>query len=327
MGRKEPWFKLWANDYLTDPDVDELSLEAQGLLLRMWCVCSQRGNIPNDPEEIARLTRCKLQCVLQCHLQCRVFFELRNGLLYSGRMEREKEKSDKARSNAEKRYNKEDSAQVVLTGSANGNAIRTAQKARKQDSQIQEQKPLCGKRDVKPADERHQPFKAAIGDYWAAKNPGIDMPWDGSEGKALGMFLSASPHLDLKAFVELLRSRFKSEVNHSDRPSMWIRSTTSFGSGPIDRFGKPMNPNGGTGNGKANNSPTKQRVDANRRAVAETAIKLGWISPDSFDGGLGAAVSESGYVGRDAGVHDGLRPVGPEILAPEGSEGSIRFAD
>jgi hypothetical protein len=41
-------------------------------------------------------------------------------------MEREKEKSDKARSNAEKRYNKEDSAQVVLTGSSNGIAIRTA---------------------------------------------------------------------------------------------------------------------------------------------------------------------------------------------------------
>jgi uncharacterized protein YdaU (DUF1376 family) len=327
MGRKEPWFKLWANDYLTDPDVDELSLEAQGLLLRMWCVCSQRGNIPNDPEEIARLTRCKLQCVSQCQSQCKTFFELRDGLLYSRRMEREKEKSDKARSNAEKRYSNGDSAQVDLNGSANGSANRTAQKARKQDSHFQERKPSRDKRDVKPANERHQPFKAAIADYWAAKNPGIDLPWDGSEGKALGMFLSASPNLDLEAFVGLLRSRFKSEVNHSDRPSKWIRSASSFASGPLDRYGKPMNPNGGNGNGKANNSPTKQRVDANRRAVAETAIKLGWISPDSFDGGLGAAVSESGYVGRDAGVHDGLRPTGPEILAPEGSEGSSRFAD
>ena len=67
MKRKEPWFKFWATDYLCDPDVDELSLEEQGLLVRMWCVCSQRGSIPGDPEEIARLTRCKLQSVLKCH--------------------------------------------------------------------------------------------------------------------------------------------------------------------------------------------------------------------------------------------------------------------
>jgi len=85
-GRKEPWFKFWAGDYLTDSDVDELSLDAQGLLVRMWCVCNQRGNIPADPEEIARLTRCKLQCVLQCHLQCQKFFRLQDGLLYSERM-------------------------------------------------------------------------------------------------------------------------------------------------------------------------------------------------------------------------------------------------
>jgi hypothetical protein len=189
------------------------------------------------------------------------------------------------------------------------------------------QKPSRGKHEAKEPDERHQQFKIAIGDYWAAKNPGIEMPWDGSEGKALGMLLSASPHLDLKAFVGLLRSRFKSEVNHSDRPSKWMRSASSYASGPLDRFGKPINPNGGSGNGKGNNSPTKQRVDGNRRAVAEAAIKLGWISPDSFDGRLGEAVSESGHGGCDAGVHDGLRPVGPEILAPEGTAGGSRFTD
>ena len=79
MRRKAPWFKFWATDFLTDPDVDELSLEAQGLLLRMWCVCSQRGNIPEDPEEIARLTRCRLQDVLKCQSLCKLAWEALHG--------------------------------------------------------------------------------------------------------------------------------------------------------------------------------------------------------------------------------------------------------
>jgi hypothetical protein len=142
MRRKEPWFKFWAADFLTDPDVDELSLEAQGLLLRMWCVCSQRGNIPQDLEEIARLTRCKLQSVLKCYPQCKKLFELRQGSLFSARMEDEKAKSELARVNAEKRYRKETytpaNAKVCAIGAADGNAKSPAQKARKLESQSAE---------------------------------------------------------------------------------------------------------------------------------------------------------------------------------------------
>ena len=138
MSRKEPWFKFWATDYLCDPDVDELSLEEQGLLVRMWCVCSQRGNIPVDPEEIARLTRCKLQSVLKCYPQCKKLFELRQGSLLSARMEQEKAKSELARVNAEKRYRKETytpaNAEVNAIGAADGTAKSPAQKARKPES-------------------------------------------------------------------------------------------------------------------------------------------------------------------------------------------------
>ena len=139
MRRKEPWFKFWATDYLTDPDVDELSLEAQGLLVRMWCVCSQRGNIPNDPEEIGRLTRCKLQSVSRCYPQCKRFFKLRGGFLISERMELEKAKSETARANAEKRYNRKacapERANGNANGTANGGARSPAQKAREPESQ------------------------------------------------------------------------------------------------------------------------------------------------------------------------------------------------
>ncbi len=138
MRRKEPWFKLWANDYLTDPDVDELPLEAQGLLLRMWCVCSQRGNIPDDAEEIARLTRCKLQDVSQCYSQCKRFFKLQDGLLRSERMEAEKAKSETARANAQRRYSKKTHPAENANGNANGIASPTAQKVREQESKSTE---------------------------------------------------------------------------------------------------------------------------------------------------------------------------------------------
>lgn len=149
MSRKEPWFKFWANDYLMDEKVDAITLEAQGLLVRMWCVCSQRGTLPDDIDEIARLTRCKLQVVQQCFSQCKVFFELRDGLLYSHRMEVEKEKSERSRKNVQKRYpspiSTNGSSLCTSTGSStsnsNGNANRITsgitQKARISDSQIE----------------------------------------------------------------------------------------------------------------------------------------------------------------------------------------------
>ena len=93
-------------------------------------------------------------------------------------------------------------------------------------------------------DERHQACKIVIQEYWNSKNLEIEMPWDGSEGKALGMFLSANPKLTQIGVQRLLNHRENSEVNHADRPSKWIRSLTSFNNGPIDRFGKPLQLNG-----------------------------------------------------------------------------------
>jgi uncharacterized protein YdaU (DUF1376 family) len=131
MSHKHPWFKFWADSYLSDPAVDDLSLEAQGLYVRMLCVCNQRGNIPADPEEIARLTRCKPQSVLQCHSQCKPLFKLQGELLFSEAMEADKAKSEAARANAEKRYSKGTYQQEPANGIASDPANRTAKKVRK----------------------------------------------------------------------------------------------------------------------------------------------------------------------------------------------------
>jgi len=64
-------------------------------------------------------------------------------------------------------------------------------------------------------------------------------------------------------------------------------------------------------------SPAKQRLDANRRALAEAAIKRGWFTADDAAGSRAAPVAQPGHDGIDGRVPDGLRAAGPEILAPE----------
>jgi hypothetical protein len=109
----EPWFKFYAADYLLDSRVDSLPLEARTVLLAMWCLCHIEGACPADPEEIARKTRLPSPAVTKYIPQLSGFFELRNGRLYSHRMEQEKLKSEAARTKAQRRWH---------PSNANGNA-------------------------------------------------------------------------------------------------------------------------------------------------------------------------------------------------------------
>lgn len=88
------------------------------------------------------------------------------------------------------------------------------------------------------SDPRHLACKEAIFEYYRSKNQ-TDPPWNGMEGKALGMLLGADPHLDAERIRDLLRCRYLSEVNHADRPGKWLGSLHSYANGPLDKFGKP----------------------------------------------------------------------------------------
>ena len=165
-------------------------------------------------------------------------------------------------------------------------------------------------------DPRHIACKEEIISAYREKN-GCDPPWDGREGKALGMLLAAWPKVGPEGIRKIMRHWSRSELVHSDRPGIWIPKLSSFMNGPIDRFNKPTQE--GNGNGRTNGnhpSPAKQRVDANRRALAEVAIKRGWLVPDGAAQPDGEEVSESGFDGRHTGVPEGSGAVGPEILPP-----------
>lgn len=99
----KPWFKLYAADTLMDSKLDEIPLEAHGLILKMWCLCHLEGHCPSDPVELARKLRCPLTYVSQYKSLCESLFESHNGSLVSKRMERERRRSEINRNNANKR--------------------------------------------------------------------------------------------------------------------------------------------------------------------------------------------------------------------------------
>ena len=144
----EPWFKFWAADYLTDANVAKVPPEGRELLIRMWCVCNTRGSAPVDLEDLCLATGLRMSYVSEwlpfllsknpsknpsqkpSQWLSKPFFELRDEMYFSPRMEREKQKSDRARENAQSKANKDSSARTPAKTPANGSAKRPAQKAR-----------------------------------------------------------------------------------------------------------------------------------------------------------------------------------------------------
>jgi hypothetical protein len=173
-----------------------------------------------------------------------------------------------------------------------------ARRAYFRDAKREQRSKKCAKaargKKTEAAKSRHAEFKAAILRYWESKNPGVEMPWGPAEGRNLEMWLRETPNTTLEQFVGYLRNRFKSAVTHTERPSRWIGNVTNFASGPIDKYGKPLQESANVGSEKNQRSPASQRVEANLRAVAETAVRRGWVSADNFERPDAEAVAEPG---------------------------------
>ena len=55
MARKSPAFQFYPQDYLASARVAEMTLEEEGVYIRLLCYCWSSGSIPADPERCARL--------------------------------------------------------------------------------------------------------------------------------------------------------------------------------------------------------------------------------------------------------------------------------
>ena len=318
------WMPLYIGDYLAD--TSHLDAERHGCYLLWMFHYWRKGPLTanlDDLISIGRLRSENASSIAQALLG--EFFTLaEDSRWHQKRQDAEREKWQQKKLSAVEKAKKAAAGRWHDASSMSGALLEPCPLPSPLPKE-QIQKPSRVKRERAPSDERHAEFKEAIRQYWNAKNAGIEMPWGPMEGKQLGMWLREAPHITLEQFKGFLRGRFKSTVNHGERPSQWIRWITSYGNGPIDRFNKPMeegyekNHQNGSGNGA---SPTKQRVDGARRALAEIAVKRGLVDPAIYARANGAAVSEPGSRGCDTGIHDGSRTVSPEILPPQGPKGS-----
>ena len=144
-------------------------------------------------------------------------------------------------------------------------------------------------------DPRHIACKERIFAAYRHKNAGADPDWDGREGQALGMLLRANPALDTETINPLLAHWARSDVNHSDRPSIWIPKLSSFRMAPIDRFNKPKEEHGNGGSNQNHKSPAKQRIDGARRVLAQAAFDRGLIDPARIDGQPSEEIPHAGH--------------------------------
>jgi uncharacterized protein YdaU (DUF1376 family) len=67
---KAPAFQFYPADYLTDEKVAIMTLEQEGVYLRLMCYCWREGSIPSDPEVLSRLCKGAPTTVLGLVVSC-----------------------------------------------------------------------------------------------------------------------------------------------------------------------------------------------------------------------------------------------------------------
>lgn len=104
---KDFYFKFFAREFLLSKEIRELSLEHQGILVRLWSVCCLDGTIPSDLEELSLVCGVKHSLLrsfersLQRPFE-RFFQQTPSGAYFSPRMEREREHNQAIREKASK---------------------------------------------------------------------------------------------------------------------------------------------------------------------------------------------------------------------------------
>jgi uncharacterized protein YdaU (DUF1376 family) len=251
---------LYIGDYLAE--TQHLSAEQSGaylhLLMHEWRV----GPLPLDLEVLRRIARVERDAWSNAWAMLEHFFTRSEAGYMQARLEVEKVKSQENRerfSNRGKAGAKKRWSKMHEHATSNAQALLDEWPSPSPSPIKQKQKTSRGKREVDP---RHAEFRDFTRTYWDHKNPNIAMPWDGSDAKQLSSLLAANPTLDGDAFKELLKRRAKSQVNHAERPRVWLPKVTDYAGGPLNEFKQPMGGEGARYKGK-----TESSLDAARAAI------------------------------------------------------------
>lgn len=243
MNEKEPlpYYKWLWKDFRANKKVQKMDYITKGLYRELIDEVWAEGFIPNDINKLSDLCECPKEVMMKAWaMLAPCFYEIGPGCLVNRKLETLRTDTDAKR------------AKAAVSGALGGKAkhdrisserhIEEEEKSREENNTLFEAD-LSAKIVVdraKLSDDRHNLFKEEINKYWKSKNAS-EIPWNGSEGSKLKAFLAANPKMKAEDFTQLLRYRYLSEENHSERPRVWIESLNRYGSGPLDRFGKPKN--------------------------------------------------------------------------------------
>ncbi len=132
---KPPAFQWYPRDYLTDENVELMSLEQEGAYRRLMDYCWLHGSIPNDVEAWAKMCRVTPRRMEKLWPGIDPCFRKRNGRLFHPRLDKERRKqirrkraqSDAGKKGAERRWQKDkDGVATDPPMGSNGSASSSA---------------------------------------------------------------------------------------------------------------------------------------------------------------------------------------------------------
>jgi hypothetical protein len=237
-----PYYKWQWKDYRASRTVQKMDYIEKGLYRELLDEVWAKGYIPDNIDKLSDICGCPTNVMLKAWARLApCFYEVSPGCLVNEKLETLRTEVDSQRASA---------ARSGFLGALAKQDSISGERHIEEQEQSREEKNLFAAEPLaklaktvhiaKSADERHVPFRNKIEEYWLFNNKN-ELPWNGSEAKKLSLFLEANPKIQLEEFAQLLRNRQKSEENHSERPRVWIESLNRYGSGPLDRFGKPKN--------------------------------------------------------------------------------------
>jgi hypothetical protein len=150
---------------------------------------------------------------------------------------------------------------------------------------------------AREVDSRHASFRKTINHYWRERvDRDSDAPWDGGEARYLSDLLKAYPTLTADGFTQCLRNRAASDdVQHSERPRVWLSNVMRYRNGPLDRFNKAKGVGNGTGNGS--NAGESAASARNRRSSEAIKSSIDRFELDQLEALM--AQMKAGYPGQE----------------------------
>jgi hypothetical protein len=288
-----PWFRFY-HEFANDPKVQEMPEVHQRRLVMIFCLKACDVLVTLRDRSIAfhlRITEQELAESKQIFMANGFITESWEIVNWAKRQYVSDSSTDRTRRYRERRRTSQERHIVTDVTKCDGldTDTDTDTEQIKNSSRAKKARVTKKKNSTKTevAKSRHAEFKNAIFEYWKSKNE-VDCPWQQPEGMQLEMWLKSSPSVTVEQFMQMLRHRYKSEVNHAERPSIWIRHITGYANGPLDRFRNPLG--GSTQNGtNRQHQPYKTKWDR----ITEQALAL-VDEENSPDAGVEGSESLSG---------------------------------